>query len=143
MVVTMRIIPFLFLLTFLLSSCAQVDVSTYEGRGGDKIVEGQGGTKRIDDGIEIWDSGDPPHRYKVIGIATIADFDNVFGRARIERAVVEQAKAAGANGAVLIDQTGGGQSIAVVTGSNGAFATGSSFGRKTLRVLLVKYLDVQ
>jgi hypothetical protein len=130
-------------LAFALAACAHVETSTYEGRGGDKVVEGQGGTKRVDDGIEIWDSGEPPHRYKVIGMSTIADFDNVFGRARIESAIVAQAKAANANGVILLDQTGGGQSVGFAAGSNGAFAAGGGFNRKTLRVLLVKYLDLQ
>lgn len=137
---------FLFSLLLLFAGCADVSLSTYEGKGTDNIVDGQGGTKRVDGGIEIWDTGTPPHRYKILGIATIADFDNPFGRARIENAIVDQAKAAGANAVIILDQSGGGQSMTVASGINGAGAYNGSaiaggFNRKTLRVTLVKYLD--
>jgi len=35
---------------------------------GDAIFEGKGGIAYAQDGMEIWDFGDPPRRYKVLGI---------------------------------------------------------------------------
>ena len=36
--------------TFLLASCASTNFQQYEGRGGRKVVEGEGGTKEAIDG---------------------------------------------------------------------------------------------
>lgn len=142
----MQQIFFSSLVIFLFAGCADVTLSTYEGKSTDNIVNGQGGTKSVDNGIEIWDSGTPPHRYKILGMATIADFDNPFGRSRIKNAIVDQAKSAGADGVIMLNESGGGQTMVIASGFNGSgayagSAMGGGFNRKTLRIMLVKYLD--
>ena len=40
----------------------------FEAWDGKPLVrEGQGGTKQVVDGIDFWDHGDPPRKYKIIG----------------------------------------------------------------------------
>lgn len=129
----------------LLAACAQTNYQVYEGRS-DKIVDGQGGTKQVIDGYEVWDNGTPPRRYKVLGVTTIEDFDNVFGNSRIRSAIADQIKAAGGDAAVMLDGWSQGQSIGtgVAFGRGGtAFGTGQSFGRKNMRLEIIKYLDAK
>jgi hypothetical protein len=128
-------------LTLLFAGCAQTDYQVYEGRGGPKIVEGQGGTKTVIDGYEVWDNGNPPRRYQVLGVVEIEDFDNVFGRQRIRSALVDHIKEKNGNAAVVIDQSNGGQSVITSVSSTGRVSTGVGFGKKVARYEIVKYLD--
>ena len=56
----MRILDLVALSAVLLGGCAQTNYQQYEGRNGPEIIEGQGGTKTIINGYEIWDNGTPP-----------------------------------------------------------------------------------
>jgi len=123
-----------------LAGCAQTNYQAYEGRG-DQIIEGQGGTKEVVDGYEIWDNGTPPRRYKVIGVTTIEDFDNVFGNRRIRSAIAEQISAADGDAAVVVSLQGGSGGMAMAFGSNGGFAAGPVYGKKLNRYQIIKYLD--
>lgn len=129
-----------------LTACAQTNYQVYEGRAGAQpINEGVGGTKEVIDGFEIWDNGNPPRRYQVLGVATIEDFDNPFGQARMRSAIAQQIKQAGGDAAVVLDGWSQGQSVGtgVAYNSKGqaTVATGQSFGRKQARYQIVKYLD--
>lgn len=126
------------------AGCAQTNYQVYEGRNAN-IVEGQGGTKEVIDGYEIWDNGNPPRRYQVLGVSTIEDFDNVFGNQRMRSAIAVEIKRAGGDAAVVLDGWSQGQSVGVGTAINSkgqmAVGTGQSFGRKQTRYQIVKYLD--
>ena len=124
-----------------LIGCAQTNYQQYEGRNGSHIIEGGGGTKEIVDEYEIWDNGSPPRRYQILGVVSVEDFDNVFGRQRIRTALSEQIKAAGGDAAVVVDTLGGGSGMAMLVGSNGQITAGPTFGKKTARWQIVKYLD--
>jgi hypothetical protein len=129
-------------LAVLIAGCAHTNYQQYEGRSGaGQVIEGQGGTKEVIDGYEIWDNGTPPHRYAVLGVVAVEDFDNVFGNQRIRSALAAQIKAAGGNAAVVMDSSGGGQSMGLGFNSRGQVATGTAFGKKKARWQIVKYLD--
>jgi hypothetical protein len=49
-----------------LAACATTEYKPYEAK--DNLFEGKGGTKVVVDGMEIWDNGDPPRRFKVLDI---------------------------------------------------------------------------
>lgn len=123
-----------------LAACAQTNYQKYEGRT-DQIIEGQGGTKEVIDGYEIWDNGDPPRRYQVLGVVTVEDFDNVFGNQRMRSAIAEEIKKAGGDAAIVQDGYSQGQSMNMMMNSRGQMAVGPSFGRKNIRYRIVKYLD--
>ena len=124
----------------LLSACAQTNYQVYEGRTA-QIIEGQGGTKEVIDGYEIWDNGDPPRRYQVLGVATIEDFDNLLGNQRMRSAIAEEIQKAGGDAAVVQDGYAQGQSMNIMFNSRGQMAMGPSMGRKNVRYRIVKYLD--
>jgi len=124
-----------------LVACASTDFQPYEGRAGTNVVEGVGGTKSVLDGYDIWDNGNPPRRYKRLGVVAIEDFDNVFGNQRIRQALVEAIKAAEGDAAVVVDKSGGGRMIGTAVSSTGAVSTAVGFGKKEQRYEIVKYLD--
>lgn len=50
----------------LLAGCATTEYKAYEGKG--NVIDGKGGTKVVVDGMEIWDNGEPPRKFKILGI---------------------------------------------------------------------------
>ena len=56
----------------------------------------------------ICNNDSPPHLYQILGVVSVEDFDNVFGRQRIRTGLSEQIKAAGGDIAVVVDTSGGG-----------------------------------
>ncbi|MBT2322551.1 hypothetical protein J7E62_09355 [Variovorax paradoxus] len=123
-----------------LAGCASTNYQAYEGRT-DQIIEGQGGTKEMVDGFEIWDNGNPPRRYKVLGVATVEDFDNGFGQQRIRSAMADQIRQAGGDAAVLLDGYSQGQSATAMFGPKGRMAFGTTTGKKQIRFQIVQYMD--
>ncbi len=63
----------------LMASCGTIFVfQPFEGNG--SLIEGKGGTKTVVDGMEIWDNGDPPRRFSILGYLEVkaqfgADFN--------------------------------------------------------------------
>ena len=132
----------LFTIAFVgLTGCASTNYQQFEVRNGSQIVEGQGGTKEEINGYEIWDNGTPPRRYQVLGVTAIEDFDNLLGNRRIRNALVEQIKLAGGDAAVVVDTSGGGTGMGMAIGNKGQVAVGSTFGKKTARWQIIKYMD--
>ncbi len=114
------------------------------------ILEGTGGTMEIVDGIELWSSGDPPHRFEVLGY--IEDDRRVSGLINQMRLkglpgkLAKIAKANGGNAVVLIDsskETIGYYSHGSAT-ANGNTAWGSATSipveKRNTRYALVRYL---
>ena len=50
----------------ILAGCSTTDFQTWEGH--DSVIEGHGGTKKIVDGMDVWTNGDPPRRFRILGI---------------------------------------------------------------------------
>lgn len=53
------------LILTLLTGCKTTSYQTFEGG---TSTQGQGGTKDVIDGIDIWTYGTPPYEYKIIGV---------------------------------------------------------------------------
>ena len=123
-----------------LAGCASTNYQAYEGRT-DQIIEGQGGTKEMIGSFEIWDNGNPPRRYKVLGVATVEDFDNVFGQQRLRTAIADQIKQTGGDAAIVQDGFSQGQTIGYAYNTRGQMAFGGGTGRKQVRYQIVKYMD--
>src|SRR5437660_12614299 len=60
-------ILFLLAITVLCVGCTSTDFQSWEGRN--SVVEGHGGTRKVVDGMDVWTFGDPPRRFKVLGIS--------------------------------------------------------------------------
>lgn len=106
----------------LLAGCATTEFKHFEAR--DSIREGAGGTKTVVDGVELWSNGDPPRRYKILGIIEDERGGGGFSSHMRQSAIVEKAKEVGAD--ALIE----GDVQSQVTGFvSNSYATGYAFGR--------------
>jgi hypothetical protein len=123
------------LLLLSLTACATVDYQPYEGKAG-AVWEGQGGTKVVVDGIDFWDNGAPPHKYRVVGYATGA-VGNGFGADGIIRgAVASKVKAIGGNAAILV--TGNTSELGFVKTAPNMWMVAST---RELKYAVVQYLN--
>jgi hypothetical protein len=98
-----------------------------------KKLAAQGGPYAMPLLVTICNIDSPPHLNQILGVVSVEDFDNVFGRQRIRTALSEQIKAAGGDTAVVVDTSGGGSGMAMLVGSNGQITAGPTFGKKMAR----------
>ena len=76
------------------------DYQPYEGK--DSIYSGNGGTKVVIDGIELWANGSPPRKFKVLGVVT-NEVGAGFGDESLIRSVVaSEVRKQGGNAAVQL-----------------------------------------
>ena len=114
------------------------------------IIEGNGGTMEIVDGIELWSSGDPPHRFEVLGY--IEDNRRVSGLINQMRLkglpgkLAKIAKENGGNAVVLIDSSK--ETIGYYSQGNATASGNTAWGsattvpveKRSRRYAVVKYL---
>jgi hypothetical protein len=153
---------FMFALCLLVGGCASTNYSAFEGG---RVVEGTGGTKKTVDGIDIWNNGTPPRKFKVIGIIDDVRRQSLIGMAGYEGALVKKAKEAGGDGIIFLDShselvgyyNSGESGTAHTTGSaygygNTAYyqgqttyqsygSTTSAIRNKVTKVAVIKYVD--
>lgn len=146
-----------------LISCAHVRQQFAAYDGPQNIIRGDGGTKVVHDGVELWTTGTPPRTYRVIGILTDTRRDQRFSAASFGPDVAAEIRKVGGTAAILISESTqflGTVSTGQSTGTTRV--TVSSFGNissgygtsnlvgssdtiavsdKTTRLLVVKYLD--
>lgn len=94
-------------LALCLAACTTADYTTYEYRNGNKVIDGEGGSKRLVDGVEIWDDGDPPHRYRIMGMLRVSDYDQPYVNLSMLRAIADQVRRNGGSAAILLSDNGG------------------------------------
>jgi hypothetical protein len=123
------------LLLLSLTACATVDYQPFEGKA-DAVWEGQGGTKLVVDGIEFWDNGAPPHKYKVVGYATGAVGAGIGADDIIRDAVASKVKALGGSAAILV--TGNTSDLGFVKTAPNMWMAAST---RELKYAVVQYLD--
>lgn len=112
-------------LLILLNGCASTIYKPFESRG-DGIVEGNGGTKTVQDGMEIWDYGDPPRKFKVLGIIEDERPGAPLPMSMLHGDVVKKARESG--GQALIQLRSDAQVVAYQTLGR---ATATSYGTTT------------
>lgn len=122
----------LFLSTCLLASCATTKYEAFESRN-DTIVHGQGGTESKKDGMAIWDTGEPPADFKIIGFIDDDRPGGPIPMSQLRGDIVKKAREAGGDAVIQVhseSQIAGyyssGTANAYASG-NSATAYGSSF----------------
>jgi hypothetical protein len=107
-----------------LIGCASTQFKTFEGRN--NVIEGKGGTKVVIDGMELWDNGDPPRRFQLVGLIEDERPGGIIPMMQLRSDMVKKAREVG--GAALIQI----RSQSQITGyqSDGS-ATATSFGNVT------------
>lgn len=129
--------------------CATTEYKAYEAKN--NIFEGRGGTKVIVDEMEFWDNGDPPRKFKVLGIIDDKRPAGVISMSQLQGDIVKKAREAGGDAVVQL----GSQSQITgfyTSGSASAYSYGSSataYGSSTTtsvrrnisKYAVIKYLD--
>lgn len=136
---------------FALAGCAHVkqNFSAYEGKN--SIQEGEGGTKEVFDGVEIWTSGAPPKKFKVLGVLTDQRRDQRFAAAGFGQSVAKKIREHGGDAAIVLDSeskflgTYSSGSATAYSHGNSASAYGSGYGvaisDKITSLMVVKYIE--
>jgi len=104
----------------------------YEGR--DAVREGDGGTKKIVDGIEFWADGAPPKQFKLLGYITDRRHKSgLFGMISMSSLETDVAAAAKTNGGDAVILVSSEAETVGTTGSSRGSAQGraNSFGGTT------------
>ena len=111
------------LAALLVAGCATTEYKSFEGKT--NVFEGKGGTKVVVDGMELWDNGEPPRKFKVLGIIDDERPGGLIPMAQLRGDMVEKARKAG--GDALI-QLGSQSQIAgyYTSGSASAYGYGNS-----------------
>jgi hypothetical protein len=142
-------IAILVMLTFLGVSCTSTDFQSWEGRN--SVVEGHGGTRKVVDGMDVWTHGDPPRRFKVLGIIEDERPGGIIPRAQLKYDIVRKARASGGTAVIFVSsasQLAGYYTSATATAygsGNSATAFGSSttvpLTRRSSTYVVIRYLD--
>ena len=135
--------------TLLFVSCTSTDFQSWEGRN--SVVEGRGGTRKVVDGMDVWTHGDPPRRFKVLGIIEDERPGGLIPMARLKHDIVEKARQNGGNAVILVSsasQLAGYYTTSSATAygyGNSASAYGSSttvpLTRRSSTYVVIRYLD--
>ena len=132
------------------AGCASTEFRRYESRD-PVVIDGKGGTKVVVDGMEIWDGGTPPRRFRVMGIIDDRRNQALVPMAQMRSDIVRKAREAGGDAVVLMNNKseivgyssfGGSQ---VVENRRGASAFGAAFSGPdrvhSARFAVIKYID--
>jgi hypothetical protein len=131
---------------------AATEFLAYEGR--DSVQEGQGGNKKVINGVDFWVFGTPPHRFQVLGMISDERWaSGIYGLiqvANIERDIAKRAQLAGGDAVILQDShnnvwgisgsTFGSASWGSHSAFGSSFSTESPYGTRATRYIVVKYL---
>ena len=82
-----------------IAACASTEYSTYEGNA---IRTGTGGTKKVVEGIDIWDSGSPPRKFKVLGVVRDSRSTGPLGQMNFYKTLAAQARAQGGDAVIIV-----------------------------------------
>ena len=102
----------------LLSACVTTEFQLYESKN--NLFEGRGGTKTIVDGMEVWDNGEPPRTFKILGFIQDERPGGIIPMSQLRADIVKKARQVGGDAVIQ----GGSQSqIAGFVSSGTATAT--------------------
>jgi hypothetical protein len=130
-------------------SCTSTDFQSWEGRN--SVVEGHGGTRKLVDGMDVWTHGDPPRRFKVLGIIEDERPGGIIPMAQLKHDIVQKARANGGTAVIFVSSASqlagyyaAGSARAYGYG-NSATAFGSSttvpITRRSSTYVVIRYLD--
>jgi hypothetical protein len=91
----------LFVVAAVCVSCHSTEFQSWEGRH-KSVVEGRGGTRKVVDGMDVWSYGDPPRRYRVLGIIEDSRHGGRIPMARYEHDIVAKARQSGGDAVILV-----------------------------------------
>jgi len=132
----------------LCASCTTTDFQSWEGRN--SIVEGHGGTRKVIDGMDVWTHGDPPRRFKVLGIIEDERPGGLIPMAQLKHDIVQKARRNGGDAVIFVSSqsqlagyyTAGSASAYSYGGYGSAFGSSTTvpITRRSSTYVVIKYL---
>ncbi|MBV8679154.1 MAG: hypothetical protein JO338_01765 [Aquitalea sp.] len=119
------------------------DYTMFDYRPGNKIIDGEGGSKRLVNGVEIWDYGDPAHRYRIMGMLRVSDYDHPYVNTTLLYTISQQVKHLGGNAAILLSVNGGMRRAVDGMAWHERLGYPEDDGYRVIRALVVQYLPDQ
>ena len=84
----------------LLTGCASTEFQAFEGKT--SIFEGRGGTKTLVDGVEFWENGEPPRKFRLLGIISDERPAGIIPMASLKKDIAKKAKDQKADAVILL-----------------------------------------
>jgi hypothetical protein len=84
----------------IIAGCATTEYKSFEGKS--NLFEGQGGTKVVIDGIEIWDNGEPPRKFQVLGIVDDERPGGIIPMSQLRSDIVKKAREVGGDAVIQL-----------------------------------------
>jgi hypothetical protein len=146
----MRLASVLVAITMVGCAATVTEFKAYEGRG-NATIEGKGGTKVTVDGMDVWDYGDPPRKFRVMGIIDDQRPGGIIPMNQLRGDIVRKARGVGGDAVIQLNnqsqiagfyQTGyaSGQAFGNVATASG-FATAMPLRKNFARFAVIKYED--
>jgi hypothetical protein len=137
----MKTLLLLTLTAALMCGCASTNFQSWEGRN--SIMEGQGGTREVVDGVDVWTHGEPPRRFEVLGIIEDERNDALIPMAGLKRGIAQKARERGGDAVILVSsasQLRGYYTVANVNSDGFGSATSIPIRRRHSTYVVIKYL---
>src|SRR6266478_4500724 len=99
----MHRIVLLFALRLVIAGCRSTDFQAWEGRN--PIIEGHGGTRKVVDGVDVWTNGDPPRRFRILGIIDDERPGGIIPMAELKHDVAKKAREHGGDALIVISSS--------------------------------------
>jgi hypothetical protein len=124
---------FLLTLAFLvLTGCALVNFTPYES---DTVFVGKGGTKEIVEGMELWTQGEPPRKYKLLGVIEDERTDGPSARDSFHKDIVKWARNSGGDAIIQLSEE------SKIEGYDINFESSSEFRTNRSLFAVIKYVE--
>jgi hypothetical protein len=133
----------------ILAGCSTTDFQTWEGH--DSVIEGHGGTKKIVDGMDVWTNGDPPRRFRILGIIDDERPGGLIPRAELKHDIVKKAREHGGDAVILLSSSSQLAGYYTASTANAQFYGNSATGfgstttvpltRRTSKFVVIRYLE--
>lgn len=133
----------------LLAGCANTEYKPFEAKN--NMFEGKGGTKVVVDGMEFWDNGDPPRKFKVLGIIDDERPGGLIPMSQLRGDMVKKARESGGDAVVQLSSqsqiagyyTSGSASAYAPRSSATAYGSSTTMPvrRNAAKFAVIKYLD--
>jgi len=91
----------LLLIVAILAGCASTDFQPVESQG-PLLGQGQWGTRKVVDGVDIWTMGAPPRKYRVLGVINDTRGGGVIPMAGYYSGIAAKVKQYGGNAAIEV-----------------------------------------
>jgi hypothetical protein len=133
----------------LLGGCASTQFKAYEGRG--NVIEGHGGTRVVVDGMDVWENGEPPRKFKLLGLIEDERPGGIIPMGQLQGDLVKKAREVGGHALIKINsqsqimgyQTSGYASTNAIGSTRPATGTATTIAaRKNFATFaVIQYLD--